>query len=384
MKGIFPIDKFEKIQTPFYYYDTDLLRQTLNLITTEADKYDYHIHYAVKANANPRILSIIRENGLGADCVSGGEIKAALEAGFPADKIVFAGVGKADWEINLGLDKDIFCFNVESIAELEIINELSEAKGKKARVALRINPEVNANTHHHITTGMKENKFGINLDQVDAVLDKLETLAFVELIGLHFHIGSQITDLHSFQTLCSRVTDLQQQLAQRNVFVENINFGGGLGIDYDHPNRNPIPEFKEYFQVFNKHFKPQPNQKVHFEPGRSVVAQCGTLISKVLYVKEGSVKKFAILDAGFTELIRPAFYEAFHKMENISSEEPNETYDVVGPICESSDCFGKQIDLNKVHRGDFIALRSAGAYGEIMASQYNCRKLPKAYYSDLI
>jgi diaminopimelate decarboxylase len=384
MKGNFPIDKFKELQTPFYFYDAGLLRETLQTVVTEAAKYDYHVHYAVKANANSRILSIIRENGLGADCVSGGEIQAALNAGFPAGKIVFAGVGKADWEINLGLDKDIFCFNAESIPELEVINELAGLKGKTARVALRINPEINAHTHHHITTGMKENKFGINLDQLDGVLDKLETLPFVKLIGLHFHIGSQLTEMEPFQALCNRVNELQQRLAKRKITVEHINFGGGLGIDYEHPNRHSIPDFKEYFQLFHKHFPAYPNQKIHFEPGRSIVGQCGNLISKVLYVKEGSAKKFVILDAGFTELIRPAFYEAYHKIENLSSEAPKEVYDVVGPICESSDCFGKQLDLNQAHRGDFIAIRSAGAYGEIMASQYNCRQLPKAYFSDLI
>lgn len=384
MKGNFPIEKFNTLQTPFYYYNMDLLRKTLDIVTTEANKYDYHVHYAIKANANPRILSIIRENGLGADCVSGGEIQAALDAGFPANKIVFAGVGKADWEINLGLDKDIFCFNVESIAELEVINELAQAKQKKARIALRINPEVNANTHHHITTGMKENKFGINLDQIDKVLDCLITLQYIQLIGLHFHIGSQLTDLHPFEALCERVNELQEQLGKRNVVVEHINFGGGLGIDYNNPNDNPIPDFEEYFKIFKTHFNPLPGQQIHFEPGRSIVGQCGNLISKVLYVKEGSVKKFVILDAGFTDLIRPAFYDAYHKIENLTSEESSEVYDVVGPICESSDSFAKQIDINKTHRGDLIALRSAGAYGEIMVSQYNCRQLPRAYYSDLI
>lgn len=384
MKGHFPVEKFKTIETPFYYYDTDILRRTLQTVTSEAKKYDYHVHYAVKANANSRILSIIRENGLGADCVSGGEIQAALNAGFPADKIVFAGVGKADWEINLGLDNNIFCFNVESIPELEVINELAAGKSKVANVALRINPEVNANTHHYITTGLKENKFGINLSQLDQVLDKLNELKNVKLIGIHFHIGSQITDLSSFQALCSRLREIQDHLAKRQMIVEHINFGGGLGIDYDHPNQNQIPDFKAYFEIFHKHFKPQANQQVHFEPGRSVVGQCGSLISKVLYVKEGTSKKFVILDAGFTELIRPALYDAYHKIENLTSDEPCETYDVVGPICESSDCFAKAIDLNKTKRGDIFALRSAGAYGEIMAMQYNCRKLPKAYFSDLM
>ena len=384
MKGNFPINKLRELQTPFYFYNTDLLRDTLALIRAEADRYGFHVHYAVKANANHKILSIIRENGLGADCVSGGEIKASLAAGFPAKKIVFAGVGKADWEINLGLDNDIFCFNVESAAELEVINELAGAKNKVASVALRINPEVDAHTHAYITTGLKENKFGINLSQLDSVLDLFETLKNVKLIGLHFHIGSQITDLTSFQSLCSRVTEIQENMARRRILVENLNFGGGLGIDYHHPNHLPIPDFKEYFAIFHKHMKLRPEQQVHFEPGRSVVGQCVTLITKVLYVKEGASKNFAIVDAGFTELIRPALYQAYHRIENLTSDEAEEVYDVVGPICESSDSFGKSVDLNKVRRGDLIALRSAGAYGEIMASQYNCRQLPKAYFSDTL
>ena len=384
LKGTFPIDKLKALPTPFYYYDVKLLQDTLDMVKNEAGKYGYHAHYAVKANANPRILSIIAENGLGADCVSGGEVKAALDAGFPADKIVFAGVGKADWEINLGLDNDIFCFNVESAVELEIIDELAAAKNKVASVALRINPEVDAHTHAKITTGMKENKFGINLSQLGQVLDNLSNLKNVKLIGIHFHIGSQITDMSAFRNLVIRVNEIQEDLEARGIRIENVNFGGGLGIDYYHPNHLPIPAFDNYFAVFNKLLKVRPGQQVHFEPGRSVVAQCGTLISKVLYVKEGETKKFAILDAGFTELIRPAMYDAYHRIENISSDEEVELYDVVGPICESSDVFGKDVELNKAHRGDLIALRSAGAYGEVMASQYNCRQLPKAYYSDTI
>lgn len=383
-KGNFPIDKFKGLQTPFYYYDTELLRNTLKLVTGEAGKYGYHVHYAVKANANSKILSIVRENGLGADCVSGGEIQACLDAGFPANKIVFAGVGKADWEINLGLDNNIFCFNVESAAELEVINELAEAKNKVASVALRVNPEVDANTHHYITTGLKENKFGINLCQLDEVLDQFARLKNVKLIGLHFHIGSQITDLTSFKGLCARVNEIQENMAKRHMIVEHINVGGGLGIDYQNPDRQSIPDFADYFAIFHQLLKLQPNQTLHFEPGRSIVGQCGSLITKVLYVKKGSSKQFAIVDAGFTELIRPALYQAYHKIENLTSESAVEAYDVVGPICESSDCFGKAVDLNEVHRGDLIALRSAGAYGEIMASQYNCRKLPKAYFSDTL
>lgn len=382
LKGTFPIDQFKALETPFYYYDMELLQETLDIVKTEAGRYGYHIHYAVKANANPRLLATIAAAGLGADCVSGGEIQAALDAGFPAGKIVYAGVGKADWEINLGLDHDIYCFNVESAVELQIINTLAAAKGKIAPVALRINPEVDAHTHAKITTGMKENKFGINLSQLGAVFDELKSLGNIRLTGIHCHIGSQITDMSAFRNLAIRVNEIQEELEAHGLTIDNLNFGGGLGIDYYHPNHLPVPAFDNYFAVFHKLLELRPGQQVHFEPGRSIVAQCGTLISRVLYVKKGETKQFAILDAGFTELIRPAMYDAYHRIENISSQEPIEVYDVVGPICESSDVFGKEVELNKAHRGDFIALRSAGAYGEVMASQYNCRRLPASYYSD--
>lgn len=383
MKGTFPVNKFRELETPFYYYDVNVLRETLACINKEAGKYNnFCVHYAVKANANHKVLTIIRENGLGADCVSGGEIRAAIKAGFPASKIVYAGVGKTDREINLGLDYDIFCFNVESIAELEVINELAAAKDKIARVAFRINPNVGAHTHANITTGLAENKFGISMEDMDKVIDMAETLPHIKFVGLHFHIGSQILDMGDFVALCNRVNELQEKLYARQIIVEHINVGGGLGIDYAHPNRRPIPDFAEYFATYHKHLKLRPRQTVHFELGRSVVGQCGSLISKVIYVKQGTNKQFAILDAGMTDLIRPALYQAYHKIENITSEEPMETYDVVGPICESSDVFGKAIDLNKVHRGDLFALRSAGAYGEIMASAYNCRSLPAGYTSE--
>lgn len=383
MKANFPIEQFRKLETPFYYYDTNLLRETLNKIKEEAGKYNkFCVHYAVKANANPKILGIIRESGLGADCVSGGEIKAAIKAGFPASKIVYAGVGKTDKEINLGLDYDIFCFNVESIPELEVINELAAAKNKIARVAFRINPDVGAHTHANITTGLAENKFGISIQDMDRVIDLALEMKNVKFVGLHFHIGSQILDMGDFVALCNRVNELQEKLFARQIIVEHINVGGGLGIDYAHPNRQPIPDFAEYFATYHKHLRLRPQQTLHFELGRSVVGQCGNLITKVIYVKQGTNKQFAIVDGGMTDLIRPALYQAYHKIENLTSEEPAEAYDVVGPICESSDVFGKVIDLNKVHRGDLIALRSAGAYGEIMASGYNCRPLPQGYTSD--
>ncbi|MDE5570548.1 MAG: diaminopimelate decarboxylase [Prevotella sp.] len=385
MKGTFPIEKLEQLRTPFYYYDVELLRQTLNAINAEVQRHEnFVVHYAVKANANPKVLRIIREAGFGADCVSGGEIEAALKAGFPASKIVYAGVGKSDWEINLGLDNDIFTFNVESIPELEVINQLALQKGKVARIALRINPNVGAHTHAHITTGLAENKFGIAMRDMETVIERAAQMQGVRFVGLHFHIGSQILDMGDFEALCNRINELQAQLESHHIRVENINVGGGLGIDYQHPNRVPIPDFKAYFDVYAKKLKLRPGQTLHFEPGRAVVGQCGTLITRTLYIKEGATKKFCIVDAGFPDLIRPALYQAYHKIENISSEEPAETYDVVGPICESSDVFAKQIDLNRSHRGDLIAIRSAGAYGEIMASHYNCRQLPQGYMSDEI
>lgn len=383
MKGTFPINKFRELETPFYYYDANLLRDTLNVIRTEAAKYNkFCVHYAIKANANPKVLSIICEHGLGADCVSGGEISAAIKAGFPASKIVYAGVGKTDREINLGLDHDIFCFNVESVPELEVINELAAAKGKIARVAFRINPDVGAHTHANITTGLAENKFGISMQDMDKVIDRALEMNNVKFVGLHFHIGSQILDMGDFVALCNRVNELQEKLYARQIIVEHINVGGGLGIDYAHPNRQPIPDFADYFATYHKHLKLRPQQTLHFELGRSVVGQCGSLITKVIYIKQGTNKQFAIVDAGMTDLIRPALYQAYHKIENITSDEATETYDVVGPICESSDVFGKAIDLNRAKRGDLFALRSAGAYGEIMASSYNCRPLPKGYTSD--
>ena len=383
MKGTFPLEKLERIQTPFYYYDAELLRQTLSTISQEVSKHEgFCVHYAVKANANPKVLKIIREAGLGADCVSGGEIEACIKAGFPKQKIVYAGVGKSDWEINLGLDNDIFCFNVESIPELEVINELAAQKDKIARVAFRLNPNVGAHTHANITTGLAENKFGIDMRDMLTIIEKASQMKNIKVVGLHFHIGSQILDMGDFEALCNRVNELQNELERHRISVEHINVGGGLGIDYQHPNRVPIPDFNAYFNTYAKKLKLRNGQTLHFELGRAVVAQCGSLITRTLYIKEGHVKKFCIVDAGFTDLIRPALYQAYHKIENLSSDEAQEAYDVVGPICESTDVFAKQIDLNKAHRGDLIAIRSAGAYGEIMASQYNCRKLPVGYISE--
>ncbi len=382
MSQLFPLEKFENLKTPFYYYDMNLLERTLQEVKINSDKYGFVVHYAIKANANIRLLEMIKRFGFGVDCVSGYEIKRALEVGFSPDGIVYAGVGKADWEIELGIDNNISCFNVESLPELEVINEIAASKNKIVNVAIRINPNVNANTHHYITTGLDDNKFGVNQADLEKVMDALVNFKHIHLQGLHFHIGSQITDLKSYEELCVRVNELQQWCIDRNLSPTVINVGGGLGIDYDNPDDHPIPNFEDYFKIFNDGLELQPNQQVHFELGRSLVGQCGNLISRVLYIKEGIKTQFAIIDAGMTELIRPALYDAYHKVENLSSIAPIAEYDVVGPICESSDSFGQKVPLPETSRGDIISIRSAGAYGEVMASQYNLRPLPKAYYSD--
>lgn len=374
----FPLDRFKSVETPFYYYDQKLLQATLDTITSEAAKYEgFKVHYAVKACVDQTVLGVINASGIGCDCVSGGEVERCLMSGFAPSKIVFAGVGKADWEINLALDANIACFNVESVPELEVIDELARAKGKVANIALRVNPNVDAHTHKYITTGLSENKFGISMEMLEDVVAKAKTLKNVNLIGLHFHIGSQLLEFEPFQMLCSRINDLQEKFEALGVQFKTINVGGGLGVDYVNPDENPIPDFATYFATYNKYLKLRPGQELHFELGRAVVAQCGSLISRVLYVKEGLNKKFVILDAGMSDLIRPALYQAHHNIENITaSTSETDTYDVVGPICESSDCFGTDEVLPKTKRGDLVALRTAGAYGQIMASNYNCRKIP--------
>lgn len=375
--------RFKEVHTPFYFYNTALLKETLQKIKKEISAHkNYIVHYAIKANANPKLLRLIAQAGFGADCVSGREIERALDTGFPASKIVFAGVGKSDWEINLGLDNDIFCFNVESEPELEVINELAKAKGKIASIAFRINPNIGAHTHANITTGLAENKFGIAMKDMEHIIQKAEQLCHIRVLGLHFHIGSQILEMDDFIALCQRINQLIEQLRQAHHQVEHINVGGGLGIDYEHPDKHPIPNFSSYFNTYAKYLNLSDGQQLHFELGRAVVGQCGSLVTRVLYVKQGATKQFIIVDAGMTDLIRPALYQAHHQIENLDSREVLEKYDVVGPICESSDVFAKDILLPKTHRGDLIALHSAGAYGEIMASQYNCRALPQSYTSE--
>lgn len=375
-------ESLKNTPTPYYYYNLGLLEQTLQALLTESGKYGYHVHYAIKANANPVLLKMISKQGLGADCVSGNEISRALECGFTADGIVFAGVGKTDREIELALNSHIFCFNCESLPEIQVINEIAERLGKQAKIALRINPNVDAHTHHYITTGIEENKFGIYLYDLEHVITEIKAFRNIQLTGLHFHIGSQITDMTVFRGLCLRANEIQTKMKEHGLILPHINFGGGLGINYQEPYTSPMADFAAYFDTFARFFEPEPHQQVHFELGRSIVAHCGDLVSRVLYVKEGKKRKFVILDAGMNNLLRPALYQAFHKIENISSAGPEEKYDVVGPICETADCFGKEVCLNATQRGDLIVIHSCGAYGETMASQYNLRDLAASVFSE--
>ncbi|SKC05459.1 diaminopimelate decarboxylase [Sphingobacterium nematocida] len=378
------LNLFSSQETPFYYYDLKLLKQTLQSAKKAADKRGFHVHYALKANFNDRLLSVIQAMGFGADCVSGNEVQKSIDTGFSADQITFAGVGKSDKEIVTALKHRIFAFNVESIQELEVINELAGQHGERANISLRINPNVDANTHHYITTGLDENKFGVPNSELEKAAAVIKGCEHIDLIGLHFHVGSQITDMSVFKSLCVKVNEWKSWFEDRGTYIKVINVGGGLGVDYRDPDGNPVADFEAYFDVFDKFLERNAQQEVHFELGRALVAQCGTLVSRVLYTKSGSKKNFLILDAGMTELMRPALYQAYHKIEKIGGDgsEKELNYDVVGPICESSDSFGKEVLLPVSKRGDLIAIRTAGAYGEVMASNYNLRNEIRYLYSE--
>ena len=381
------LGRLKEYETPFYYYDLDLLNETLDKAKAAADKRGFHVHYALKANFNDRILGLIQSKGFGADCVSGNEVQKSIDSGFPANQITFAGVGKSDKEINLALSHNIFAFNVESIQELLVINELAAKQNVKAQVSLRINPNVDAHTHHYITTGLDENKFGVPNSELEKAASVLRECDRLDLLGLHFHVGSQITDINVFKSLCVKVNEWKNWFEERGTMIKVLNVGGGLGVDYHEPDAHPFADFEAYFDVFDKFLERTPLQEVHFELGRALVAQSGTLVSRVLYTKSGVKKNFLILDAGMTELMRPALYQAFHKIEKLGSNN-NSTeklnYDVVGPICESSDCFGKEVTLPVSERGDLIAIRTAGAYGEVMASKYNLRDEIRFVFSEEI
>ena len=369
-----PVDSYADRPTPFYYYDLQLLRDTLECIKANMPA-NGHMHYALKANSNPQVLQTISSAGIGADCVSGGEISTAISNGFAPSSIAYSGVGKTNSEIALALRVGIGCFNIESVEELQIMSEIAVKMNKTAPIALRINPNIDAHTHHYITTGLEENKFGIDLQMLDEAVDTARALPGLNLLGLHFHIGSQITITEPFALLCTRIKDILAHLQSRGIDLDLINVGGGLGIDYEDPDSNPMPDFKAYFSTFTQGLQGIDGKQLHFELGRAIVGQCGTLVSRVIYVKKGTKKNFVIIDAGMNDLIRPALYGSTHLIQNLTSFAPTATYDVVGPICESSDTFATDYTLPATKRGDVIAIRSAGAYGESMSSTYNIRRL---------
>ena len=390
MLDINTIEKLENIATPFYYYDMDLFRRTVDHAAALAEKYNVRIHYAVKANVERRLLEEISSKGFGADCVSGNEVLHAHSCGFPAEKIVFAGVGKSDKEIFNALQLGIEAFNCESLQEIIVINEMAHTHGMKARVSVRINPDIDAHTHKYVTTGLYENKFGISQHEFDKLIDILKKSENIEFYGLHFHIGSQITRVEEvFALECQRVNEIVAYFERQGLKVNNINLGGGLGVDYDDPDENPIADFEGWFSTIAENISRREDQTVHVEPGRSLVAQCATLISRVLFVKSGETKNFLIMDAGMNDLIRPALYGAYHKIENLSAAQrtffpTHQAYDIVGPVCESSDVWGAGRLLPLSVRGDLMAIRSTGAYGQVMASRYNMKDLAPSVFSDAI
>ena len=370
--------------TPIWYYDMPLFRRTVDAAVEAARANGIIIHYSIKANSEPRLLDYMREKGLGVDCVSGNEVEYAVGHGFDPAGIVFAGVGKSDDEILYAMRAGIGSFNCESLEELAVIEEIAAHHGLRANVSLRINPEVDAKTHKFMTTGLEMDKFGIPKKDLARVVEILLHSSHVNFKGLHFHIGSQITDVENvFTNECISANGIVAFFEENGFPVENIDLGGGLGIDYYNPDSHDIPEFELWFSTLRERMKLRPGQKLHVEPGRALVAQCVSLLSKVIFVKEGESKTFVILDTGMNDLIRPALYHAYHKIENLTaSSERLMVYDVVGPICESADVLAVDRVLPVTKRGDILAIRSTGAYGSVMSSAYNMRNPARVVFSD--
>ncbi len=379
-------DKLQQHETPFYLYDINLLRQTLEGLTSAADRYGYRIHYAIKANYDDKILSIIKEYGLGIDCASGNELRKAIEMGFDPKTIVYAGVGKRDKELQYAIEQGILAINCESIEEIELINDLSQQKGVVTDIAIRINPDIDPKTNACIDTGQADSKFGISYEEVMENAERLQSLKGLNIMGVHLHIGSQIRELHVFENMCHKVNSIVENLTRLGFSFDFIDVGGGLGVNYDVPENEPIPNFASLFAIVKTHLA-VGDKPVHFEFGRSIVAQCGELITKVLFNKTTATgRRLVIVDASMTELVRPAMYGAYHNIENITSQETMATkkYTVVGTACESTDLFVENASMRTTKRGDLLTLKSAGAYGMSMASRYNLHDLPSAVYSDEI
>ena len=383
---IFDTNSLNKISsqytTPCYIYEKKLLLDTLHLAKNTCAKYfpnNIILHYALKANDNKEILSLILNKGFGVDCVSGGEVQYAINLGADPQKIVFAGVGKQDHEIALALTNNIYCFNCESEEEIIIINSIASNLNVKAKIMIRINPNIESNTHKNITTGNFNNKFGIPFYQLCNFLNKLKLLSNIKLIGLHYHIGSQICNLITFEELMKIINKHVNYLSTLNISIDELNFGGGLGINYQDPATKCFADFDGYFNAFHKNFNLDKRIKIHFELGRSLVAQCGIIIGKVIIVKKIQDTYYAIIDVGMNDLLRIALYDSAHKIINLTSSSKYNKYNIVGPICESTDIFAKDILLPEIKRHDIIIIYSCGAYGHVLAGTYNRRELIKEY-----
>lgn len=377
------VKRFKNLSTPFYYYDISILENNLKLLSNCIEDFN-KVHFSVKSNTNPKLLNLIKSYGLGIDAVSSNEIKHCLELGFDSKDVVFAGVGKSDQEIEYAIKNNISYFNAESIQEIEVINAISNKLSRRTNVSIRINPNIKTDTHKKIQTGSSDDKFGIDLNDL-YYIPKLNNLENIRITGIHFHIGSQLINLKPFNELCETSNDVLNYLKENGLKIKNINVGGGLGINYENPEKNLLSNFKDFISLFNKKIKKEKGQFIDFELGRSIVGQCGFLISKILYSKKSYDRNFLILDSGMNNLIRPALYNSRHKISNITSKHKSFlNYDVVGPICESSDTFAKDYKLIKSNRGDLIVIHSCGAYGESMSSNYNLRDNINSYYSDTI
>ncbi len=394
------LDIAAEVGTPFYCYSTATLERHYSVFADAFADIDALVCYAMKANSNQAVLKTLARLGAGADVVSEGELRRALAAGIPAEKIVFSGVGKTAREMDFALQAGIHCFNVESEPELELLSERAQAAGKAAPISLRINPDVDAKTHRKISTGKAENKFGIALARAREAYRHAADLPGLKIVGVDTHIGSQITELQPFDDAIRLLVDLVGQLQADGHAIEHIDVGGGLGIPYRIDNAPPpLPD--AYAEMVRRRLKPL-GLKVIFEPGRLIAGNAGILVSQVVHLKEGDAKNFLIVDAAMNDLIRPTLYDAFHDIRPVveqPADAPRMNVDVVGPVCETGDYLGNDRDLPKMKAGDLICVSTAGAYGAVQAGTYNTRLLvpevlvsgdrfhvvrPRPTYDDLI
>ena len=382
-------DLVVKYGTPLYVYSKNMIIDKFKAADEAFSSVKHIICFAMKANSNHQILKLMSSLGSGGDVVSGGELYLALKAGIPANKIVYAGVGKTDEEIKFAIEKGILAFNVESVQELEVINQIAQDMGKKAPVAIRINPDIDVHGHPYISTGKSINKFGIDINLALGIFQQAHQMAGIEIVGVHCHIGSQILNLDYFDASAKKLLDFANQLKKSGIEIQHVDIGGGLGVTY--PNLIPeyaeqeadkVPTPAELAQKVISVLKPL-NCEIIFEPGRSIIAETGALVTKISYIKKARDKNFIVVDAGMNDLIRPSLYSAYHQVVPVDYIEGKlENADVVGPICETGDFLAKDRNLPDVKRNDYLSIMSAGAYGFSLSSNYNSRPRPAEIWVD--